>query len=173
MFSPGFALLLVVVVIVCCVRAQRRKRGRVKGAFVLLTRPSGCRLKGQRSREPRSPSESAFVCRSDEEEFRLRSTRPEPPPHGHAPPGHRDHPCPHHHPAGHTGPRQQRRKQQRDPQRPRGSSQPNPRAPGQVGGPAPLLSSSTSTQGSRPAVNVSDGQPPPIPQPRKKTPRSM
>lgn len=108
----------------------------------------------------------------DEEEFRLRWARPEPPPHGPAPPSRRDHPCPQHHPAGHTGPRQQRRKQQRDPQRPRGPSQPNPKAPGQVGGPAPLLSSSTSTQGPRPVGNVSDGRPPPVPQPRKKVPRS-
>ncbi|XP_059184251.1 T-cell surface antigen CD2-like [Centropristis striata] len=66
-------------------------------------------------------------------------------------------------PAGHTGPRQHRSKQPREQQRPRapeqssGRPQPSPRRPAQ----AP-----------RPADTTDEEQPPPLPQPRKKGPRT-
>ncbi|XP_071371222.1 T-cell surface antigen CD2 [Centroberyx affinis] len=75
----------------------------------------------------------------------------------------------HHHqqqPAGHTGPRQHRAKPARDPEHPKGSDttgthprhpRPSPRTPG---------------QGSRPGDEGGEEQPPPLPQPRKKAPKT-
>ncbi|XP_068165612.1 T-cell surface antigen CD2 isoform X2 [Antennarius striatus] len=86
----------------------------------------------------------------EEEELRLGWTHP-----------HR-HPHHHHHqqqPAGHTGPRPHRGRQQRSHPRPRGPAggpQPSPRRP---------------SQGSRP-LRKSSEHPPPLPQPRNKTPRT-
>ncbi|XP_042260599.1 T-cell surface antigen CD2-like isoform X2 [Thunnus maccoyii] len=128
----GLVLLLIIIVIVCCVRARKKRSMKVK----------------------------------DEEELRLGWTNPEQQQHHHHkhnhPPGHHHH---HHHqqqPAGHTGPRQHRHKQHRDPRSkvpdiPNGQPQPSPRR-------AP--------QAPRPVDNVDDEQPPPLPQPRKKAPRT-
>ncbi|GAA6225157.1 T-cell surface antigen CD2 [Lates japonicus] len=72
----------------------------------------------------------------------------------------------HHHqqPAGHTGPRQHRPKQHREhqqrpraPDPPNGHPQPSPRRP---------------AQNPKPAVSNDEEQPPPLPQPRKKAPRT-
>ncbi|XP_044200724.1 T-cell surface antigen CD2 isoform X2 [Thunnus albacares] len=128
----GLVLLLIIIVIVCCIRARKKRSMKVK----------------------------------DEEELRLGWTNPEQQQHHHHkhnhPPGHHHH---HHHqqqPAGHTGPRQHRHKQHRDPRSkvpdiPNGQPQPSPRR-------AP--------QAPRPVDNVDDEQPPPLPQPRKKAPRT-
>nr|XP_046237939.1 T-cell surface antigen CD2-like isoform X2 [Scatophagus argus] len=82
---------------------------------------------------------------------------------------HHQHQNQHHHhqqqPAGHTGPRQNRSRQQRNQQRnqqnptpdhPNGQPQPSPRRPAQAPRPA----------------DTKEEQPPPLPQPRKKGPRA-
>ncbi|XP_034470182.1 T-cell surface antigen CD2 [Hippoglossus hippoglossus] len=151
----GLVLLLIIIVIVCCVRAKRKKR----------------------------------IQKKDEEELRLRWANPEQqqqhqcPQHGH--PASRRHQHQHQHqdqpqdqpqdqhqdqhqhqqpqqqkqPAGHTGPRQHRSKQHRPraPEPPAGHPQPSPRRPAQT---------------SRADVNGDDEKPPPLPQPRSKTPRT-
>ncbi|XP_067439839.1 T-cell surface antigen CD2-like isoform X2 [Thunnus thynnus] len=137
----GLVLLLIIIVIVCCVQA-RKKRSMDEGNSCLLS------------------------YSTDEEELRLGWTNPEQQQHHHHkhnhPPGHHHH---HHHqqqPAGHTGPRQHRHKQHRDPRSkvpdiPNGQPQPSPRR---------------AQQAPRPVDNVDDEQPPPLPQPRKKAPRT-
>ncbi|CAK6976913.1 T-cell surface antigen CD2 isoform X2 [Scomber scombrus] len=130
----GLVLVLIITVIVCCCRAGRKKSMRVK----------------------------------DEEELRLGWSKPEHHHHHHGhgqhdhPPGHNH--THHHHqqPAGHTGPRQPRSKQHREPrgklpEPPNGQPQPSPRRPAQ----AP-----------RPVNNMDDEHPPPLPQPRKKAPKT-
>ncbi|XP_070814269.1 T-cell surface antigen CD2-like [Chaetodon trifascialis] len=105
----------------------------------------------------------------DEEELRLGWTNVNqqhpPQQHSHTPGQHHHHHHSHHQqqPAGHTGPRQHRSKQPRNQQRPRapdqpnGQPQPSPRRPVQV---------------SRPADTTDDEKPPPLPQPRKKAPKT-
>ncbi|KAM3584832.1 uncharacterized protein V6R79_000403 [Siganus canaliculatus] len=97
----------------------------------------------------------------DEEELRLRFTHQHQNHHHHA----HQHPHAHNHdhqPAGHTGPRQHRSKQPRNQQRPRDQNhsgahpQPSPRRPAQ----APK------------AADIDDEKPPPLPQPRKKAPKT-
>ncbi|XP_036946789.1 T-cell surface antigen CD2 isoform X1 [Acanthopagrus latus] len=104
----------------------------------------------------------------DEEELRLGWTNPNQQHHHHqhgpAPSQHHHH---HHHqqqPAGHTGPRQHRTKQprgqqrpSRDPAHPNGQPQPSPRRAAQV---------------PKPADTTDDEKPPPLPQPRKKAPKT-
>ncbi|XP_074520907.1 uncharacterized protein LOC141786088 [Halichoeres trimaculatus] len=136
----GIALLLLIIVIFCCIRAKRRKRMHIK----------------------------------DEEELRLGWTNPNQQQHHHHhhPPNQRHH---HHHqqhqqhqqhqhqhqhrqqPAGHTGPRPHRPKQQRHKKQPDQYSsqpQPSPRRPAQAPPPA------------------DEEKPPPLPQPRKKAPKT-
>ncbi|XP_072250112.1 uncharacterized protein [Leuresthes tenuis] len=92
----------------------------------------------------------------DEEELRLGWTNPEQQHHHHNHPPLPDH---HHHhqqqSAGHTGPRQNRSRQQR------------PRAP-EPNNDRPQPSPRRAAQDLRPANNADDEQPPPLPQPRKK-----
>ncbi|XP_076579925.1 T-cell surface antigen CD2-like isoform X2 [Chaetodon auriga] len=103
----------------------------------------------------------------DEEELRLgwTNTNQQHPPQQHShPPGQHHH---HHHhqqqPAGHTGPRQHRSKQPRSQQRPRAPDQPN-------GQPQP--SPRRPAQAPRPTDTTDDEKPPPLPQPRKKAPKT-
>ncbi|XP_008290610.1 T-cell surface antigen CD2 [Stegastes partitus] len=137
--GAGLVVLLIVLVIVCCIRARRTKRMRLR----------------------------------DEEELRLEFTNPDQQQqcHHHTDRHQRPHQHQHQHqhrhqhqqqPAGHTGPRQHRTKQNRSqpPQTragepPNGVPQPSPRRPAQAPRPP------------------SDEQPPPLPQPRKKTPRKV
>ncbi|KAM4559838.1 uncharacterized protein PAE49_012192 isoform 2-T3 [Odontesthes bonariensis] len=97
----------------------------------------------------------------DEEEFRLGWTNPEQQHRHHNHPPVPDH---HHHhqqqSAGHTGPRQNRSRQQR------------PRAP-EPNNDRPQPSPRRAAQAPRPANNVDDEQPPPLPQPRKKAPSAQ
>lgn len=102
----------------------------------------------------------------DEEELRLGWTNQNQQHHHHQ---HGPAPNQHHHhhhqqPAGHTGPRQHRSKQprsqqrpSRDPAHPNGQPQPSPRRAAQV---------------PRPADTTDDEKPPPLPQPRKKAPKT-
>ncbi|XP_056225999.1 uncharacterized protein si:ch211-132g1.1 [Seriola aureovittata] len=128
----GIVLVLIITTIVCCLWAKRRKSLQLK----------------------------------DEEELRLGWTNTQQPhqhdrhQHNHPP----DHPHHHHHhqqqqPAGHTGPRQHRTKQQR------------PRAPEPTNG-QPQPTPRRAAQTPRPVVNDDDEQPPPLPQPRKKAPKT-
>ncbi|KAM6893252.1 uncharacterized protein cd2 isoform 1-T2 [Lycodopsis pacificus] len=95
--------------------------------------------------------------RKEEGELRLAWTNDQHKHHQHNDPQ-GQHPHHHHHPhqqpAGHTGPRQQRSRQQhpRNPDQPSAHPQPSPRRPAQ----AP-----------RPPGNIDEDQPPPLPQPRK------
>ncbi|XP_073351522.1 uncharacterized protein [Pagrus major] len=129
----GVVLLLIILVIVCCIRMRRKKSMQVK----------------------------------DEEELRLGWTNPNQQhhqqQHSHPPNQHHHH---HHHqqqPAGHTGPRQHRSKQQRSQQRPRDPAHPN-------GQPQP--SPRRAAQVPRPVNTTDDELPPPLPQPRKKAPKT-
>ncbi|XP_018546111.1 T-cell surface antigen CD2 [Lates calcarifer] len=107
----------------------------------------------------------------DEEELRLGCFNPDQQQqqqHQHHRHQHHHPPDYHHHhqqqPAGHTGPRQHRPKQHREhqqrpraPDLPNGHPQPSPRRP---------------AQNPRPDVSNDEEQPPPLPQPRKKAPRT-
>ncbi|KAG7503205.1 T-cell surface antigen CD2 [Solea senegalensis] len=141
----GVVLVLIVVVIVCCVWAKRKKSLQIKDEEELRLRWG-------------SPTQEEQQQQQQQQQQRHHH-------HSHPP----NHPHHHHHhhqqqPAGHTGPRQHRSKQHLDPQYPRaqnpasGHPQPSPRRPAQ----AP-----------RPPVNENDEQPPPLPQPRKKGPRTQ
>ncbi|XP_075950694.1 uncharacterized protein cd2 [Anarhichas minor] len=93
----------------------------------------------------------------DEGELRLAWTNDQHKHHQHNDPQDQrphHHHHPHQQPAGHTGPRQQRSRQQhpRNPDQPNAHPQPSPRRPAQ----AP-----------RPPADIDDDQPPPLPQPRK------
>ncbi|XP_041822463.1 uncharacterized protein LOC121627579 [Chelmon rostratus] len=108
----------------------------------------------------------------DEDELRLTWTHTNQQHRYCHPPDQQQHHHHHHHhhqhqhqqqPAGHTGPRQHRSKQPCNQQRPRapdqasGQPQPSPRRP---------------AQNPRPAHTTDDEQPPPLPQPRKKAPKT-
>ncbi|XP_042369207.1 T-cell surface antigen CD2-like isoform X2 [Plectropomus leopardus] len=96
---------------------------------------------------------------NNEQQHQLNQHNP-PPDHQHR---HHHH---HHHqqqPAGHTGPRQHRSKQHRDQQRPRAPDQP---------GSFPQPSPRRPAQAPRPVDMTDDEQPPPLPQPRKKAPKT-
>nr|XP_043905728.1 uncharacterized protein si:ch211-132g1.1 isoform X1 [Solea senegalensis] len=145
LLSSGVVLVLIVVVIVCCVWAKRKKSLQIKDEEELRLRWG-------------SPTQEEQQQQQQQQQQRHHH-------HSHPP----NHPHHHHHhhqqqPAGHTGPRQHRSKQHLDPQYPRaqnpasGHPQPSPRRPAQ----AP-----------RPPVNENDEQPPPLPQPRKKGPRTQ
>ncbi|XP_027147410.1 uncharacterized protein LOC104931475 isoform X2 [Larimichthys crocea] len=136
--GAGVVVLLILIVIICCIHNRRKKRVQLK----------------------------------DEEELRLGWTNPNQQQqqqhhhhqHNHPPNQHHHH---HHQqqqqPAGHTGPRQPRKKQQHNTR---------PRAPDPNGQPEP----SPRRQGlSLPKVpdSVDDEQPPPLPQPRKKGPKTQ
>ncbi|XP_069376601.1 T-cell surface antigen CD2 isoform X3 [Paralichthys olivaceus] len=145
----GLVIILTIIVIACCVRAKRKKR----------------------------------MQKTDEEELRLRWANPEQrqqhecPQHGHP----TSHQRQHQHqqqPAGHTGPRQHRSKQHREQQhRPRAQEstppppppQPGPRRAAQVGGSSGGFTTLHTTKAE---VNGDDEKPPPLPQPRTKTPRT-
>ncbi|XP_029379698.1 T-cell surface antigen CD2-like [Echeneis naucrates] len=125
-------LLLIIFTIVCCIRA-RKKHSRLS---------------------------------KDEEELRLGWTNPQQEQREFHQQSHHPHHQHHHqhqhhqhqqqHPAGHTGPRQNRTKRPRAPDPTNGRPQPSPRAAPQVPKPA----------------DGDEEQPPPLPQPRKKVPKT-
>ncbi|KAF3706232.1 T-cell surface antigen CD2 [Channa argus] len=142
--GAGIVLLLIIIVIVCCIYARRKKK----------------------------------TIKMDEEELRLGWTSEQQqqqqlhhhhhhhPPHQQHQHHQHNHPPDHHHhhqqqPAGHTGPRQHRSKQHREAR---------PRAPEPSNG-RPQPSPRRNAEGPRPVVDNDDEQPPPLPQPRKKTPK--
>ncbi|XP_037618497.1 T-cell surface antigen CD2-like isoform X2 [Sebastes umbrosus] len=141
----GIVLVLIIVVIVCCIRTKRKKKMQMK-----------------------EEGELRLAWTNEQEQRQHQHSHPPDHPHHHQhnhPPDQRHHR--HHHekqPAGHTGPRQPRSKQNRDQQRPRapdnpkGHPQPSPRRPAQ----AP-----------KPVDNVDEEQPPPLPQPRKKAAKAQ
>ncbi|XP_074483002.1 T-cell surface antigen CD2-like isoform X1 [Sebastes fasciatus] len=141
----GIVLVLIIVVIVGCICAKRKKKMQMK-----------------------DEGELRLAWTNEQEQRQHQHSHPPNHPHQHQhnhPPDQRHH---HHHhekqPAGHTGPRQPRSKQNRDQQRPRapdnpkGHPQPSPRRPAQ----AP-----------KPVDNVDEEQPPPLPQPRKKAAKAQ
>ncbi|KAM7375030.1 hypothetical protein PAMA_014220 [Pampus argenteus] len=127
----GLVVLLIIIIIACCIRARRKNHMKFK----------------------------------DEEELRLDWTKSERDhhhqhQHNHPSGQHHPHPHPHHQcqPAGHTGPRHHRSKNQSAPHSklsapPKSRPQPSPRRAAQR--PAPV-------------ATTDDEQPPPLPQPRKK-----
>ncbi|XP_071320367.1 T-cell surface antigen CD2-like isoform X2 [Trachinotus anak] len=131
----GIVLVLIIITIVCCVWAKRKKRMQLKDEEELRLEWANPQQQQQQQQE----------CRQHNR-----------------PPGHHHHHHGHHQqqqPAGHTGPRQHRPKQQR------------PRAPDPISG-QPQPSPRRPAQTPRPVVNDDDEQPPPLPQPRKKAPKT-
>ncbi|KAK9523975.1 hypothetical protein VZT92_017849 [Zoarces viviparus] len=125
----GIVLLLIIVVIVCCVRTKRRKRMQLK-----------------------EEGELRLAWTNDQHKHHQHNNPQDQHPHHH-------HHHPHQQPAGHTGPRQQRSRQQhpKNPDQPTSAHpQPSPRRPAQAPPQAP-----------RPPGNIDEDQPPPLPQPRK------
>ncbi|XP_068575839.1 T-cell surface antigen CD2-like isoform X2 [Cebidichthys violaceus] len=123
----GVVLLLIIVVIVCCVRSKRRKRLQLK-----------------------EEGELRLAWTNDQHQHHQHNHPQEQHPHQQS----HHHHHPHKQPAGHTGPRQQRSKQQ------------HPRNPDQPGA-RPLPSPRRPAQAPRPPGDIDEEQPPPLPQPRK------
>nr|QIQ49653.1 CD2-like protein [Oreochromis niloticus] len=142
--GAGIVLVLILIVIICCIQTKRKRR---------------LRLKDERELRLQWASQGQQQHHQHHHHHHHQ--------HQHPNQNHSDqHHHPHHHqqqPAGNTGPRQNRSKQPRTQQRPRapepanGQPQPSPRR---------------ATQASNPAGNGGEEQPPPLPQPRKKTPKA-
>ncbi|XP_030602420.1 T-cell surface antigen CD2 [Archocentrus centrarchus] len=140
--GAGVVLVLILIVIICCIQTKRKRRMRLKDEG---------ELRLQWSNQERQHQQQHHHHQHQQHQHQHQNH-----------PDQHQHQHPHHHqqqPAGNTGPRQPRSKQQRAQQRPRAPDPPN-------GHPQP--SPRRAAQASRPADNNNEEQPPPLPQPRKK-----
>uniref|UniRef100_A0A3Q0S3C1 Ig-like domain-containing protein n=1 Tax=Amphilophus citrinellus TaxID=61819 RepID=A0A3Q0S3C1_AMPCI len=120
--GAGVVLVLILIVIICCIRAKRKRRMRLKDEG---------ELRLQWSNQERQQHQQQHHHHHHQHQHQHQNH-----------PDQHQHQHPHHHqqqPAGNTGPRQPRSKQQRAQQRPRapdppnGHPQPSPRRAAQVG----------------------------------------
>ncbi|KAM9835943.1 uncharacterized protein ACBR49_019619 [Aulostomus maculatus] len=131
----GLVLLLIITVIVCCIRNSRKKRARVKDEEEL-------RLGWSQNQQQQQLQKQQYHQQRQQQHHRHQ--------HGNSPSHHQHHHCHQQLPAGNTGPRPQRKKQPRNPQRSEGQPQPLPQRPAQ-----------------NPRQANNEEHPPPLPQPRK------
>ncbi|XP_035005964.2 T-cell surface antigen CD2 [Hippoglossus stenolepis] len=155
----GLVLLLIIIVIVCCVRAKRKKRIQKKDEEELRLRWADPEQQQQHQCPQHGHPASRHHQHQDQPQDQHQDQPQDQHQHQHQHQDQHQHQQPQQQPAGHTGPRQHRSKQHRPraPEPPAGHPQPSPRRPAQT---------------SRADVNGDDEKPPPLPQPRSKTPRT-